>query len=196
VAVVFGLLAAILLGTSILIFMNGSLWSEAHPILRIGVSLVALFLGVTLFRYAIEVYLTTDRTTIHIAAEGFIYNSNGGSLWSSWDNAARIERLFINNRWLEGITLRAPATVAGRTLGFTVFSTKAASWLSWDRFIPLSPFGDLWRTRSVPDLKDIEPLAQLARMLLPAHSIPSTPLREGALYQDIRRNAPHLFTNE
>jgi hypothetical protein len=172
---------------------SGPFLPELHPVARFGLSLALLLIGGLLLRYTFEVGLTTARTTLHIAPEGFIYTANGGYLWSPWDNAVRIERLFIGNRWHEGITLRAPANVAGRTAGFTVFSTGL---LPWNQFVPLTPFGDLWRAAPVAELKDSEQVAQLARWLLPAQRLPGATQSEGALYHDIRRRAPHLFAGE
>ena len=113
-------------------------------------------------------------------------------MWSSWDNAARIERLFIQYSWQEGIILRAPAHVTGRTLGFTIFSIGV---LPWDRFIPLTPFGTLWRM-PLANRKGVKDFVQVVRRLLPANSIPSVTFMEGALYHDIHRYAEHLFANE
>ncbi len=200
-AVVFALLAAVLIGASILIlfyiFASASpsdmpLLPDVHPVARIGLGIVSFVVGVLLLNYTVELCLTPARTMLLIAPEGFIYTSNGGYMWSSWDNAVWIERLFIRNSWQEGILLRIPAHMAGRTLGFSIFSIGV---LPWKRFIPLTPFGNLWR-RPIADPEATENFVQFARRLLPANSIPSVTSTEGELYHDIRRYAEHLFASE
>ena len=201
VAVVFALLAATLIGTSILILFstfaaappaNVRLLSDVHPIVRVGLSLASFLIGFLLFKYTVELCLTATRTRLLIAPQGFIYTTNGGCMWSSWNNAVRIERLFIHSGWQEGIRLRVPANVAGRTIGFSIFSIWV---MPWDRFIPLTPFGTLWRM-PMADQKAVEEFVQLARRLLPADSIPSATSMAGTLYHDIHHYAEHLFANE
>ena len=201
VAIILALLAATLIGTSILILLsilavvapaNIPLLASAHPIARVGLSLVTFLIGVLLFKYTVELYLTAARTTLLIAPEGFIYTTNGGYMWSSWNNTVRIERLFIYSGWQEGILLRIPANVDGRTIGFSIFSIWV---LPWDRFIPLTPFGTLWRM-PMADRKAVEEFVHEAQSLLPTHSISSVISTEGALYHDIHRYAEHLFPTE
>lgn len=200
-AAFFALLATTFIGTGILMLFNTfvaappvaiPLLSNVHPIARVGLGLISLLIGYLLLKYTIELYLTSARTRLLIAPQGFIYTSNGGYMWSTWNNAVHIERLFIRNGWYEGIMLREPANMAGRTIGFSIFSTGL---LPLDRFIPLTPFGVLWRT-PIAHPKAVKEFISLARRLLPAHSVPSIASREGALFQDIRRHAEHLFTNE
>jgi hypothetical protein len=165
---------------------------DVHPVVRIGISLISLLVGFLLLKFTLELYLTIDRMRLLIAPQGFIYTSNGGTMWSSWENAMRIERLFIRNNWQEGILLREPAHLAGRALGFTIFSIGV---LPWDRFIPLTPFGDLWQRR-IADPAAIKDLVRVARRFLPADSITNVTSMKGVLYHDIRHYAEHLFASE
>ena len=201
VAVFFFLLASALMGISILLLFStftaappASIpWlSGVHPIIQFGLCLVVFVIGFLVLKYVVELYFTVTRTMLLIAPEGFLYTSNGGWMWSSWDNTMRIERLFIHNSWQEGIMLRVPANIAGRTIGFSIFSISV---LPWDRFIPLTPFGALWRM-PITDRNAREEFASLARWVLPAHSIPNVSTMEGALYHDIHRYAEHLFVSE
>jgi len=168
------------------------LLSDVHPVARIGMGIISFLAGFLLLKYTVELYHTIAHTKLLIAPEGFIYSCNDGYMWSAWDNAVRIDRLFIRNSWQEGIMLREPAHMAGRTLGFSVFSIAV---LPRDRFVPLTPFGDLWR-RPIADPAAMEDLVQVARRFLPADSIPSVTSAEDALYHDIRRYAEHLFASE
>jgi hypothetical protein len=201
VVIISALFTAILIAAGILIVFQifagahppaQPLPPDVHPVARIGMSLVSFCIGVLLIRYTLELYFTIAHTKLLVASEGFIYTSNGGAMWSTWDNAVRIERLFIYNGWREGIMLREPAHRSGRTRGFSIFSTAV---LPWDRFVPLTPFGDLWRRR-VADPAAREELARMARKVLPADSIPNVTSTEGPLYHDIRRYAEHLFASE
>jgi hypothetical protein len=196
VTIVAALFAAILIGAGILIvfqtFPSVPLLLDVHPVVRIVMGLISFLVGFLLLTFTVELYRTIARTRILIAPEGFIYSSNGGYMWSAWDNAVRIERLFLRNSWQEGIMLREPAHMAGRTLGFSIFSTAV---LPRDRFIPLTPFGDLWR-RQIADPTAMEDLARVARRFLPADSIPSATSMKGLLYHDIRHYAEHLFARE
>lgn len=197
----FALLVVTLIGAAILLVFQAvapapspdfSLLSDVHPVAQIGLSLVSFFIGCLLLKFTLELYLTVARTTLLVAPDGFIYTSNGGCMWSSWNNAVQIERLFIHYGWQEGIKLRLPANFAGRTRGFSIFSTGV---LPWDRFIPLTPFGHLWRM-PIADQKAFVEFAHVARRLLPADSIPSVTSTAGALYDDIHRYAAHLFASE
>ena len=200
-AIFLALIAATLIGASILLLFQAfvglpptypPLLSDVHPIARIILSVVSAFIGVLLLKYAGEVFLATSRTMLHIAPEGFIFSCNGGAMWSTWDNAARLERFFLQSGWQEGIMLREPANVTGRTAGFFIFSTWG---MPWNRFIPLTLFGTLWRI-PLANQDAMQDFARLARKLLPAHTLPSVAMTEGALYHEIRRCAEHLFISQ
>jgi hypothetical protein len=197
VTIVSALFTAILIGAGILIMFQTfagvplpdmPLLPDVHPIARIGMGIISFLVGFLLLKYTVELYRTIAHTKLLIAPEGFIYSCNGGYMWSTWDNAVRIDRLFIRNTWQEGIMLREPAHMAGRTPGFSVLSTAV---LPRGRFVPLTPFGDLWRKR-IADPAAMEALVQVARRF----SIPSITWAEGALHHDIRRYAEHLFASE
>jgi hypothetical protein len=201
-AILSGFFVAILLGAVVLMWLPAFIslpsgftpfLSDLHPLARLTLSLMLFGVGILLAMYTIELCLTIARTRLLIAPEGFIYTSNGGHLWSSWDNAVRIEHAFIYNRWHEWIELHTPANIVGRSQGFTVFSTGI---FPWQRFIPLTIFGDLWRTWHAASRNEIQQLMKLAQKLLPAHAIRNRTASEGPLCRDIRRWAPHIFARE
>jgi hypothetical protein len=97
-----------------------------------------LFIGITTFLAALRMRLV-------LSTQGIEFHHSSFSLYASWSDAARIDRVMFGRSRVDGLVLRQSSLRADRLTRWTL-----KLW-GQDLEIPLQPFSWRWRTSELGD---------------------------------------------